>query len=256
MTDRGNSSGVPGRVASGALRSLLLAGAAAILPVMALSPMPVAATTPAQSAFLAPAEPMVLTRVLRRPLPGGIEIATTRSYEIRFVRENGGFRIEGDLIAVAIEAPRQFEALAALERSRPDTGMFPMRIDETGRFVAAQAPPPPPAAPEVEHIAQGLVPASLSPTEAHDASAFISQTAASPIRTAWPDDLFRPTPGKRSSSQVIALPGGKTGEVTVAIEASIDPGSGLVATLEREVTTRLGDSTRVTIETWTLSPKG
>ncbi|MBM3594363.1 MAG: hypothetical protein FJX31_00875 [Alphaproteobacteria bacterium] len=54
----------------------------------------------------------------------------------------------------------------------------------------------------------------------------------------------------------IALPGGKTGEVTVAIEASVDQVSGLVTALEREATTRLGDSTRVTIETWTLAPRG
>ena len=100
------------------------------------------------------------------------------------------------------------------------------------------------------------MPASLSPAEARDASAFISQSTANPVRTAWPDDLFRPVPGKHSSSQVIALPGGKTGEVTVAIAASVDQGSGLVTSLEREVTTRLGDSTRVTIETWTLTPKG
>lgn len=251
MTDRRRSSGE-----SGTLRSVLLAGAAGILPVMALSPMPVAAATQAMPAFLPSAEPMVLTRVLRRPLPGGIEIATERSYEIRFVREADGYRIEGELIAVAIEAPKQFEALSALERSRPDTGMFPMHIDASGRFVAMQGRDIKPAAPEVARIAQGLVPASLSPAEARDAAAFISQTAANPIRTAWPDDLFRPEPGKRSSSQVISLPGGKTGEVTVAIEARVDQGSGLVTTFEREVTTRLGDSTRVTIETWTLSPKG
>jgi hypothetical protein len=238
------------------LRSVLLAGAAAILPLAALSFAPSVATATTIAPFVPGSEPMVLTRVLRRPLPGGIEISTARSYEIRFIREDTGYRIEGKLIGVTVEAPRQFEALAALERSRPDADLFPMRIDSSGRFMASGSQQAQAVAPEVARIAQSLVPASLAPAEARDASAFISQSAANPVRTAWPDDLFRPSPGKRSSSQVIALPGGKTGEVTVAIDAAIDQGSGLVTALQREVTTRLGDSTRVTIETWTLAPRG
>jgi len=51
----------------------------------------------------------------------------------------------------------------------------------------------------------------------------------------------------------MSLPGGKTGEVAVEIDADVDAASGLVKTLQRHVTTRLGDSTRVTHETWTLA---
>ena len=60
----------------------------------------------------------------------------------------------------------------------------------------------------------------------------------------------------KMQAQMTEKPDGPDGEVTVAIDAKVDQGTGLVTTLEREVTTRLGDSTRVTIETWTLSPKG
>ncbi len=253
MTGPGDS---PERLSvPGPLRSVLLAGAAAILPFAALSAAPLAAATSAISPFLPSAEPMVLTRVLRRPLPGGIEISTARSYEIRIVREDGGYRIEGELIGVAVDVPPQFEALAALEKGRDDVGMFPMHIDAGGRFLATGGREVGPVAQEAGRIASAMVPASLAPSEARDANAFIRQTAASPVQTAWPEDLFRPAPGKRRNTQVVPLPGGKTGEVSVEIEANVDDGSGLVAKLQREVTTRLGDSTRVTIETWTLAPK-
>ncbi len=199
---------------------------------------------------------MVLTRELRRPLPGGIEISTARSYEIRFIREDDGYRIEGDLIDVKVDVPRQFEALAALERARPDPGMFPMRIDASGRLVAADKRKAASVAHEAGRIAQAMVPAGLAPAEARDANAFIGQTTANPVHTAWPDELFKPAPGKHINVQVVPLPGGKTGEVSVEIDANVDASSGLVTSLQREVTTRLGDSTRVTIETWTLAPKG
>ena len=235
---------------------MVLASAAAVLPLtaLALAPAPVAAN--ALGAFVPSFEPMVLTRVLRRPLPGGIEISTSRSYEVRFVRVDGGYRIEGELIDVEIEAPARFEALAALERARPDTGMFPMRIDANGRFLAADDRQQQDFAQSAGRVASGMIPAGLAPAEARDAHGFIGQTAANPVQTVWPEDLFRPVPGKHSSSQVMSLPGGKTGEVAISTEAQVDAASGLVTMFQREVTTRLGDTTRVTLETWTLAPKG
>ena len=239
----------------GSLPAVLLVGAAAILPLAALSfpAQPLTASTP--SRFAPSPAPMVLTRELRRPLPGGIVISSARSYEITIVRDGGGYRIDGELVGVSVDVPRQFEALAALERARSDTGMFPMRIDDSGRFIGGDKRQVQPTANEAGRIAQGLVPTGLAAPEARDAGAFIRQSTANPVLTSWPDDLFRPAPGKHRSSQVVALPGGKTGEVVVEIEAAVDPGSGLVTSLQREVTTRLGDSTRVTIEIWTLATK-
>ncbi len=250
--DDGSGSPATGQGVAGSLRTVLLASAAAILPLAALSFAPPAAMATTISPFLPSGEAMVLTRVLRRPLPGGIEISTARSYEIRFVREEDGYRIEGDLIGVQVDVPKQFEALAALERARPDPGMFPMRIDAGGRLVASGKRNATPAASEAGRIAQAMVPAGLAPAEARDASAFISQSTVSPVQTAWPDELFKPAPGKRSNVQVVPLPDGKTGEVSVEIEANVDAGTGLVRSLRREVTTRVGGSMRVTIETWTL----
>ena len=247
MTGPDNGPGTPqsGPRVTGSLRTVLLASAAAILPLAALSFAPSAATATTISPFLPSSEPMVLTRVLRRPLPGGIEISTARSYEIRFIREDEGYRIEGDLIDVKVDVPKQFEALAALERARPDLGMFPMRIDASGKLVESFKRETQPFAREAGRIAQAMVPAGLAPAEARDANAFIGQSTANPVHTAWPNELFKPAPGKHSNVQVVPLPGGKTGEVSVEIEANVDASSGLVKSLQREVTTRLGDSTRV-----------
>jgi len=243
---------LPGAASSGSLRTVLLASAAAILPFAALSLAPGPAAASTLSPFIPSGEPMVLTRELRRPLPGGIVIATKRSYRVRFVREDGGYRVDGELIGVEIEAPKQFEALAALERARPDSHMFPMRVDGNGRFVATDSQQTG-FAERAGQVAQSLVPTGLAASEARDASAFIGQATANPVQTAWPEDLFRPSPGKHSDRHVMSLPGGKTGEVAVEIDADVDAASGLVKTLQRHVTTRLGDSTRVTHETWTLA---
>ena len=108
------------RMRGAARRAVWLAGAAAIMPVGAAG----AAEPPAQAeqpaAFVPPDAPMVLTRSLRRSLPGGAEIRTSRSYSIRFVREADGYRVEGALIDVAVDAPPALAALATLERARGD----------------------------------------------------------------------------------------------------------------------------------------
>lgn len=198
---------------------------------------------------------MVLTRILRRPLPGGAVVATARSYEVRFVREPGGYRVDGELIAVEVSAPPAFEALAALERARPDTGMFPVRIDDRGRFLAAGEERPKAFAQQASKVALAMLPTGQTAGEARDARSFIQQVGSSPVHTAWPDDLFMPSPGKRSDRHVVPLPGGKTSEVEVEIEASVDASSGVLSKLTRTVTTRLGDSSRITEETWTLARK-
>jgi len=231
------------------LRSVLLASAAAALPIAAISIAPTPVTATAITAFEPSPEPMVLTRILRRPLPGGIEISTSRSYEVRFVRENGGYRIEGELLGVEIDVPKQFEALAALERARKDSGMFPMRGDLQGQLIAASDREQHDFAQQAGPLASNMVPTRLALAEARDARAFIASTAAKPVRTAWPGDLFRPSPGKHSATHVMPLPGGKTGRVTIETEAEVDDSSGLVTKFQRNVTTDLGDSTRVTLET-------
>ena len=100
-------------------RSSKLVGAAsllALLPLAAAGAAPVAAG----GAFSVPSGPLVLTRTLRRPLSDGVEIVSTRSYEIGIVPDGDGFRVEGRLLSSEVTAPPSLAALAALERNRPD----------------------------------------------------------------------------------------------------------------------------------------
>jgi hypothetical protein len=232
------------RAAKGGLRAAWLASAVAVLPLAALA-YPSAAAVARSAALFAPgSDTMVLTRVLRRPLPGGAEVATSRSYEIRFVRESAGYRVDGKLISVDVDVPPAFEALAELERARPDTGMFPVHVDDHGRFVAAGGERPGQFALQASRVALAQLPQGLPQGEARDARSFIEQVGANPVHTAWPDDLFMPAPGKRDDRHVVPLPGGKTGEVAVAIDASVDAVTGLVTTLKRHVTTPRGSPKR------------
>jgi hypothetical protein len=244
--------GAKDSAAKSGLRAAWLASAAAVLPLVALA-QPLEARSAA--VFAPGSHAMVLTRVLRRPLPGGVEVATSRSYELRFVRDGAGYRVEGELLDVKVEVPTAFEALAALERARVDTGMFPVHIDDRGRFVAGGEARSGAFASQASQVALVQVPGGLAAGEARDARSFIEQIGSNPVHTAWPVDLFMPAPGRQGSRQTIPLPGGKTGEVAVVIDAAVDAQTGLVTTLTRHVTTRLGDTSRITEETWTLARK-
>lgn len=237
-------------------KALWLASVAALAPV-AISQVPVA---PAQASpsgeFQPPAEAMVLTRTLRKHLPGGAEIRTERSYEIWFIPEAGGYRIDGKLVDVLVEAPPGLEALAAIEKARPDDGMFPIRLDSRGSLIFGQQPQPSAAVREASALTLRQVNTlGLGREEAAQSHAFVRQFEKRPGNTAWPEDLFRPAPGKRSESRAIPLPNGDSGQVSVAIEASTAE-SGLLSSFARIVTTRMGNSSRVTEEIWTLSGKG
>lgn len=237
-------------------RAVWLAGAAAAMPVVLASfPLAPAAATAAKQ-FEPPSEAMVLTRTLRRPLPGGAEVLTRRSYEIHFIPEAGGYRIDGMLVGVEVDAPPSLQALASLERKRPDAGMFPMRLDARGilqpQGEAAQAEEVRQAGLSVGRDVDRL---GLGRFDRTQAKAFARAFEKRSVRTAWPEDLFNPAPGQREETQTVPLPNGARGTVRVSIDASARGGSGLLDSLVRRVTTDLEGSGRVTEETWTLAAK-
>lgn len=229
-----------------------IAGAAAIVPVAAMS----AAQAPAMTgAFNPPAAPLLLTRTLRHELHDGQAVVTRRAYRVQFVAERDGFRLDGTLAEVTVEAPRGLEALAALERKRPDAALFPMQLDAGGQLKAA----PEPATGLVQRQAIGVAASqiaslNLTPDDAAQARGFVSQLQTRPYRTAWPHDLFRPAPGDRREQRAIPLADGLQGLVTTEIAARADGTSGLLSAFSRKVTTNLGGDTRVVVEEWTLSP--
>lgn len=233
-----------------------LAGAAVILPLVATSVAGIPQAT-AGEVFSPPATPMILTRTLRRPLPDGKAVVSQRSYEVRFVPVPNGFRVDGQLIGAAVDAPPALAALAALEQARPDIGLLPILLDVHGRIVSADAPAPSEETRRAADMTSARIAGARLPTdEAAGAQAFVDRLRASPGRTPWPEDLFHPTAGERTD--IRPLPGadasGVHASATIRTEARSSALGGLLDRFVRTVTTQLGEDRRVTEETWTLQP--
>ena len=102
---------------------LRLAGAALGASLL----LPGGARGQAPARFAPPAEAMRYTRRLERALADGASLVVSRSFAVRFEREGEGFRVDGEQLAVVVEAPAQIESLARLERERIETGV----VEET-----------------------------------------------------------------------------------------------------------------------------
>lgn len=230
-----------------------LSGTAAVLPLAALCATPAAVA--AQGAFSPPESQLVLTRVLHSPLADGKEVVARRSYALRIQPDGDGFRVDGELLGCEVEAPPPLQALAEIERKRPDTGLFPMRLDRMGMLVpAARAAQPDEATGKAAAIASRAIGGStLDSAERAGAQGFIAQIRSKASATLWPSDLFRPEPGRRVEEQQFALPDGGEGRIIVEILARADSAPGVLTELERTVVTEMAGSRRVTREEWTIS---
>ncbi len=235
--------------------SLWLAGAAAIMPVGVYSLPGPKAPASSTDRFQPPSTHLRLTRTLRRPLPGGEQVLTRRSYEIRIVPDGAGFRVDGRLVSVEVEAPQKLGALADLERKRPDDGLFPMRLDAKGMLLPGTDPPSGEAVRKAtERASREIGAMKLPASEKSQALAFVGQFRERPGRSPWPLDLFHPAPGHRREIRDVPLPDGTLGHVTTAIDATRTEPLGLLSSFTRTVTTDLGGDTRTTHESWTLGP--
>jgi hypothetical protein len=235
---------------------LLLAGAAALLP-------PVAGQVSAQSTgassqpFAPPQSPQVLTRTVWRTLADGKQIMIRRRYAVQFTRQDEGFLLDGRLLDAAVEAPPVLAAMAELERSRGDDGLFPMQLDAAGRIRGS-------AQPQVvasklhdtaRERAQGMLAKTpLGSQQQQESGTFLEQLAAHGAPAAWPADLFNPAAAERSERRRITLPGGQEGDLHVSIKVVGSQPEGLPLAVERTVTTVLAGTARTSREQWTLAP--
>lgn len=231
--------------------AILLAGAAAILPFAALGTFAASTVEAAPPAFSPPSAPMLLTRTLHSPLADGKEVVTRRVYQIAIVPEGDGFRVDGTLVHCDVQAPPALAMLAEIERRRPDNGLFPMRLDGRGMIVGGNTLPSSQSVRQAGELVNKAFARSAAPEDSRQAGSFVSQVEDQESITRWPADLFRPAEGHRTNQQAITLPGGEDGKVIVEI-ASL-PGASRYATVERTVTTELGNTRRTTREKWTLA---
>jgi len=238
-----------------------LTAIAALLPLAMLVPVASSAVARSPEAFAPPARRLLLTRELRSPLADGKVIVARRVYAVEIRRDGDGFRVDGQLMESAIDAPASLRSLAELERNRPDTGLFPIRLNAQGRIQPLpETAPDQSASPAVAQAAafasDMLRTAPLPPAERARASGFVARLASQPATTPWPSDLFHPEPGLRVEDRPLTLPNSAAGTVTIetdALAGSNPTAAGeLVCAMRRTITTRVGGDRRTTREEWTL----
>lgn len=232
---------------------------------MVALPVQAAPASVCDARFTPPHAPQRLTRTLIRDLADGKQIIATRMYRIRFLREGKGWRVEGEQIGVEVSAPPPLAALASLERARIDRQTFPMQLDAAGHIMSAAAPasPPPPmaSASKTKAVEDLLGKARLTPAQRSTAEAVSHAmlSAGANAATPWPADLFDAAPGSREELLHPTLPDGTQGDVRITTAASHPDCAGeafpAMRQMQRDVTTRLGGTSRHTREIWTITPE-
>jgi len=233
-----------------------LAACSAAAPALAAGVEAQRSAADSTSAFVPPRESMVLTRELRKVLGDGQVFTARRSYAIRFVPDGEGWRVEGSLLASEVEAPPGVPPqLAELERTRPDTGLFPLRLDRAGMILEQQgARDPRTSAALLDQARATLARSSLSDAERKGAEALVVRLQAQ-ARAAggnWPADLFHPRAAGRSETRNLPLVAGLDGQIRVTVAVRETP-AGLMERMERKVVTEAGGTSRTSVETWTLA---
>lgn len=236
----------------------LAASIAAMLPFAASGAPATAAPAPQSPAFTPPTSQLILVRELRRPLADGKEIVARRRYAVTFVPVADGYRVDGTLIDVTVEAPPALAALGQLERQRADT-VFPMHLDRNGLIVDASPVSTGPAGPN-EAMARAASTATariraarLPSPERQAGTAFVQALATHPgALTAWPQDLFQPHAPHREEASRVALPDGSSGTVTVTLDARPSAIAAPFDSVKRTVVTEFAGTRRSMVETWQM----
>jgi len=208
--------------------------------------------------FAGPDQPVLVSRSLVRLLSDGKTITATRTYRITFHREGAGWQVDGTLVDVQVDAPPVLAQLAAIERSRAEPGMFPIRLDRAGRIVPQAVSSSGEARTRAAAMAELMMAGAIkSPAARSEASAMLTQiSAAAGSGTAWPADLFNPTRSVTSEQRELALPDGSRGSVEIVLTAHGTQPGRLPERVERVVTTRLSGTERVSREIWTMTKAG
>ena len=227
---------------------------AALLAGTGLLALPAVAGPAVETRAFAPpsGRPLILARTVVRELPGGAAIVANRRYRVSFHPLSDGWEVDGVLVSSEIEAPPALAAIAAIERTRPDDGMFPILLDRTGRIVAE------PTAGLGREAVAGAVGAASHVVGPAPASTFIAQIGAAAEApegglTSWPEALFLPNGLSGTTEQAFAVPDGGVGSVRVSLECAPAPGMATMGRAARTVVTVAAGTRRVAREEWTLA---
>lgn len=203
------------------------------------------------SEFTAPTVPVLMVRELRSPLADGREVVGRRTFAVTFVRQSGGWRVDGRLLRVDVEAPPSLQPLAELERQRSDSGLFPLFLDHEGHLI----PTPRDRSTAAPHAIEAALSSgglrNADTVSRHDAQPLLRQIAAMPLRSPVPESLFALKVSGDGSRHEEVRAG--QGHVTIDTREQGADSSGQLRRIERVVTTQVGASTRTLREIWLLS---
>ncbi|WFL78624.1 hypothetical protein P7228_06055 [Altererythrobacter arenosus] len=165
--------------------------------------------------------------------------------------------ITGRQIAVAVAAPPQLAALAAIEERRDTHGLFPILLGKDGRIVSVGSSED--AATVASAIAAGqaaIERALPGGPESADAVSGLMQirSAGEGFLAALPEDLFYPAGEEFHRSQQVELEDGTSANFELLYRASPCADFPWLSEAEREVTTILGEDRRISRESWILEP--
>ncbi len=230
--------------------------AAALAP--AFASRAVAAAGSGETRIVPPPGAMTFTRRLERALPGGNKLVVARSFAVSFAAAPDGWMVSGEQVGVTVDAPVRIAALAALERRRVETGLFPLALDRAGMIVGGPGPRP------VEELEQAVAivrrqieTARFAAAERDELEAFVRAVheAGARMTSEFPGDLFAPREGAVHAARELPLPGGGAGTIEVSFTAVTDPATRLMREARREIVTAIAGDRRVTREDWTLAPR-
>ena len=236
--------------------ALMLAGVAALTPLVMAQAHFAAAAAEVPRTFSPPTTPMMLSRMVIRELADGKQIVVKRSFRVQFVPTIDGFVLTGTPIAVSVEVPPVLARLGELERQRSDQGPFPLTIDRAGMIHAeAGTSDDRQANQQARQAATGMIETAPLPGETkHDAIQVLGTMTAQPRSSPWPTDLFATHNGERRQHRSVALGDGLTGEVEVLLRVEKWLPCGMPARFERIITTQLAGTRKVSREVWSLEP--
>ena len=229
---------------------------AALVPFAAL-PVPIGAALAARRGVSVPLGSFRLERVLSRQLSGDAAIVVTRRWRIAFAAGASGMTVSGEQISADVAAPAGLAPLAAIERARSASEIFPLMLDETGLILPSARAPGTPQLVRALETGRALVQSlPILATEREDAREFMAQLASlsAGAVSQLPRDLFFPQPGDNETRRDLMFPGGGKGSITVTASTQAADDSGLLVASERRIVTRLADSARGAGERWTLTP--
>jgi hypothetical protein len=238
-------------------RSLVKGASLLALGALYAPVLPLAARA-ADAFFLPPTGPMRFTRRLERQLGASQRLIVLREFAIRFVTlSGGGFAVEGGQTACTVDAPAHLASIAALEQGRVDDSLFPAQLDEAGTIRALPyAAAPRELGQAVDEALRQISASDLPRSTRAEAGDFLRALAQLPgdIGQTPPADLYIPPANAMEASRTIDLGDGTKGQIEVSFAGTREGTHGPMRSAGRTITTRFGDTLRISRESWTLDP--